>query len=331
METMQPASEIELPRAAQRYWLVALGISLGGILVLSIFDGLTRLGVPSLADVAPGLQVPTGRTLIERTAFLTWQATALLLVGLVAGLAAVSGRTLWSVYRERTGIGWGVLVTLCAVGWAVLIAAGPMLKPGETTLLRGIEIYLKQSGNRAWAESGLGWVTFLPMRLAVAASMLVGTGMLALLLQRAKVSRTCLDERMDRLRLLLYVSALTLAVGVLATRSGYLWIFSFFVGDPESGFAEQARGLVQAASLRAGVLYSLYLGLFYLPTLWFLERQAEGLPRAATAVGRGGEKAGVGAPAASGHTWVEVLVQFAALVAPALTGAAGSLMGIKLG
>jgi hypothetical protein len=320
-----------LPQSSRRLWVAALAFVLVGFLAITTFDGGSRQGVPTLAEVAGESLIPTRRTLVERTAFLNWQAMGLLLAGLSLGLMVVSVRSLGSVRASRPGIPLTVLTSVCGVSLAVLVAVGFTVRPGEVTVLREIEQYLTDTGNLAWASSGLGSLTFLPMRLGVVASILVATAMLALLLHPERVRPDVFTERMQRLRLLLYVTAMTLAAGVLATRAGYLWLLAFLVEDPKDTFWVQAGSLIQAASLRVGVLYSLYLALLYLPVHWFLLRQWESIGASgswAPAVVRPGSGS-AGEPLARG--WLDTLAQFVALVAPAVTGAASNLIALKPG
>lgn len=205
---------------------------------------------------------------------LAWRSAAILLIGTCIAAAAASTLCLWRAWREHRTQTAAILVLALVVAVAAwrIHAAGPTSYLFE--LATAISAGSPELARRNWSS-----LLLAPRRYAELVAGAVGLAMAAALILPRLVTPAILAEHTRRLRLVLYVSAAMLIVGVVLTRASYTWAAGFTL-DPKS-----LGDLIDHGTQLTAAFYTLVLAAGFVPAAIILSHAGRRL--AADGVSRG--------------------------------------------
>lgn len=288
-----------------RVYAFAAAVFLAALLFEAIVSGRMPLRTNGLHAVA----VTTGNLGIQAAAeSLDWRGAAMLLIGTALGGLGVAAYTLRLAWREerracRVLLGVGLVV-------AVLVFLIQMLGPTSylVELVRHIDAQRQDS-------PAIAPLLLVPKRFGEVIAGVVGIAMAATLLLPGTLDSDGLAERVRRLRLVLYVSAAMLTVGVLVAQTSYAWAASMCV-EPEA-----LKPIVEGGTRLAAAFYTLVLAAGYVPAAIVMNRLGARL--AEVAVSRGEAESAEAWMTTSGlHNSPQAqILRLLTVVAPALSAA----------
>jgi hypothetical protein len=275
--------------------LMLLGLALYHFAQLTLWDWITHdLQVGDWAcALASNIAVVSGSPLTGIEGRLLWAASLILLV-LSMGLLLAAG--VYSLVqrlpgrRLAVGIGLGVglggLVAALATATASDYRQFMSLAEGGTCAFSDAQAfhfsrYLLLIFEPHYQTATLDLLSYaeqLIPALLLPSNLLLLLGLLATVWvsRPADLTLAGLATRIDCYRLLLLLASALFTTIALYHMSQYNWFAQVLAATSGEG-AEQLRGLQRGVTLYFGVINSLALALFFLPTGWLLARQAEAM------------------------------------------------------
>ena len=270
---------IELTPHAEWIGLAVYGVAWFVFVATLMFEFWLVGHAPSIHDSLPDLpsSMTLDFTLAVQQAFVSWRTSAILLFGVTCVTAIVSIGGIVSLISRRT---LRPLRAILVLGIIAVVVVGFASRSSSTpSLLAQVAASISQR-SPVFAEKDLTSVVMFPKRLGEIVAGLLGIAMATVLILPRTIDLEELARRYRRLRVLLYLGAAMLVLGVIVGHRAYGWMFSFF--PPTGEGIPDAKSLAEfrnVATGLAGAFYTLVLASIYLPSAYVLNRIAGDLAR----------------------------------------------------